>query len=346
MKGYALILLAAALLLLLLPLPALPRDTATAAPPAESIVDVPADDSQTDTPQTTAPTTTAPTTPATPTQGEFKVLCTEQVIPLAERDFLIRTLAFEMSPTYHVEALKAQAVAAYTYYGRRRQAQKTQPDAALKGADFVTPAEDFPAACTPEKLQERWGENYTLYYDKICQAVDAVLGKTMTRDGELIDACYFAISNGCTESAEVVWGADIPYLQAVASPGDRLAPDYETTVTFTTDQVRSALETVEPTVSLPEDPATWFGTPTLSEAGTVTAIPVGDATLSGTKVRELLGLRSATFAVRYEKEAFTFTVKGYGHGVGMSQYGADYLARQGYTWQEILQYYYADVTIS
>ena len=99
------------------------------------------------------------------------------------------------------------------------------------------------------------------------------------------------------------------------------------------------------TVELGKDPATWFGTPTLSEAGTVTAQPIGDVTLPGTKVRTVFGLRSATFTVTYHAGQFTFAVRGYGHGVGMSQHGADYLARQGYTYPQILAHYYVGTKV-
>ena len=171
-------------------------------------------------------------------------------------------------------------------------------------------------------------------------------GVTLTYDGKLIDACYHAISCGTTEEAETVWGADIPYLQAVASPGDRLSPSYASTVTHSSDEVRTILTAELPDLTLSEDPATWFGSPTLSDAGTVAQQPVGDTTLAGTRVRRLFGLRSAAFAITYADGTFTFAVKGYGHGVGMSQYGADYLARQGYSYAEILKYYYTDVTVN
>ncbi len=331
MKGYGLLFLAAAALLLLLPLPAFSKEKAPV-PQAPAVSDG------------TGASNTADTGDTPTQEAVFRLLCGEEVVTLSEREFLLRTLAHEMSPTAHTEALKAQTVAAYTYYSRRRAMQKEKPDAALKGADFVTPDENFPAAYTAEALQQRWGEKYEAYRKKLETAVDSVTGYTVQRDGELIDACYFAISNGSTESAATVWGADIPYLQAVASPGDRLAPDYSTTLTLSADEVKTALA-AETTVTLSADTATWFGKPTLSAAGTVDTIPVGGTPLQGTRVRELLGLRSATFTVACEKDRFTFTVYGYGHGVGMSQYGADYLARQGYTYEEILQYYYQGVTL-
>lgn len=332
MKGYGLLLLILAGILLLLPLPALPKQAAkdvTAPPPTDD---------------TGSKDDTAVKEEPTP-EPVFRMLCGDEVVTLSQRDFLFRTLAMEMPASYHEEALKAQAVAAYTYYHRRRVAQEKKADAALKGADFVSPNEQFPQEYTEAKLRKRWGEDYATYCEKINQALDAVAGEVITYEGNLIDACFHAISNGTTESADVVWGAEVPYLQAMASPGDRTAPGYQSEKTLTAEEVKKALKSVDPAVKLGEDPAKWFGKPTLSEAGTVEIQPVGNQKLAGTKIRQLMGLRSAAFTVTYKEGAFLFTVRGYGHGVGMSQYGADYLAREGATYKEILAHYYADTKV-
>jgi len=331
MKGYTLILLVMAGLLLLIPLPAL--QSPPSAPPVSD-----------ETPVESRPQAT---TPPDPVQGDdmFRILVDDTVVELGVREFLIRTLAMEMSPTYHEEALKAQAVAAYTYYSRRQKLQQKSPDPALKGADFATPDAAFPGNYTAVGLKKKWGDAYDTNYNKICRAVDAVIGKTITHNGELIDACYFALSGGSTESAAVVWGSDIPYLQAVASPGDVLAPTCESRLSFTAADFKEKLTAAHSDLTLGDDPAGWLGELTHSSAGTVTAFPVGNLTLTGGQVRTALGLRSACFTVSYDKEGFAFTVKGYGHRVGMSQYGADYLARQGYRYDEILTYYYKGVTV-
>ncbi len=352
MKGYITLFALAAALLLLIPLPALPHTaqstpSSSHSPEADSNPDnLPAGAATATT--TVAATTTAATTTTAPAAADdtFRLLVGDEVVTLTERDFLIRTLAFEMPPAYHAEALKAQAVAAYTYYGRRRAAQQAETDPALKGAHFATPDATFPGNYTETALKSRWGTNYTVYYNKLAAAVDAVLGHTITYDGQLIDACYFAMSNGATQSAETVWGSEVPYLHSVASPGDCLSPDYQTTLTLPTDKVKAALLAACPTLVLPTDEGAWFGKPTVDATGHVATQPVGNTSLTGPAVRAALGLRSATFTVAYTKGNFTFTVKGYGHGVGMSQYGADYLARQGYTYEEIIKYYYEGVTIT
>ncbi len=342
MKGYALLLVLVAALLLLLPLPALPAATDHDAPPATTTI--PTATTTTTTPKATPSTTTAPF--AAESVGFFRLLVGENVVELEEREFLIRTLAYEMPPTYHTEALKAQAVAAYTYHARRRALQRETPDPTLKGADFAVTDVTFPGNYSSEALRRRWGDSYDLHYNKLCAAVDAVLGKTVCYDGALIDACYFAISSGTTEDAATLWGSEVPYLRSVASPGDTLSPQYETKVSFTPAQLAETLSNPEGlTVDQTADPAGWLGEASRSAAGTVTALPVQGTPVTGTRLRELLELRSACFTVAYGDGQFTFTVRGYGHGVGMSQYGADYLARQGYTYEEILKYYYTNVEV-
>lgn len=338
MKGYALLALGAAILLLLLPLPAL------FASGGELPAAAPAGTESTPAAPTTA-TTTAPAATPDESKAVFRLLVGSTVIELEEREFLIRTLAFEMPAAYHTEALKAQAVAAYTYYSRQRQRQQEKADPALQGADFATPDPAFPEGYTQAALQERWGEKYTVYYNKLSTAVDAVLGKTITYQGALIDACYFALSPGATDAAATIWGNEVPYLQPVASPGDKLSPQYETVVTFSAKELKSKLCAAYSGLQLPEDPTGWLGTPTTAETGTVTGLPVGGQTLTGAQIRQALGLRSACFTVTCADGQFRFTVHGYGHNVGMSQYGADYLARQGYGYEEILKYYYTGVSV-
>ena len=278
----------------------------------------------------------------------FRILDTKsgQVVEMSERDFLIGTVANELYPTYHIEAMKAQAVAAYTYYGRKRTAARAKPDPDLKGADFSDVSSRFPEGYTVEGLKERWGTNFDTYYNKICEAVDAVEGQRILYEGEPIFAAYHAISPGETETAEVVWGVDYPYLQAVPSPGDKLSPNYESVVTVPQADFSAAIGKAIEGCKLEGDASGWItGEPELSPSGTVTKLTVGGIAVTGKQIREALSLRSACFTVSYADDAFKFTVRGFGHGVGMSQYGADYMARQGSDWKEILQHYYTGTTI-
>lgn len=279
----------------------------------------------------------------------FRVLVEEtgEVVEMSGREFVIGTVANELYPTYHIEAMKAQAVASYTYYGRKRAAARKKPDPDLKGADFSDVGASFPKGYTKEGLQERWGKNFDTYYTKVCQAVDAVYGKQLMYENEPIFAAYHAISSGTTETAQTVWGVDYPYLQAVPSPGDQLSPHYETTVSFSAEEFSKALTQKVDGLRLEGDAAAWVtGTPECSASQTVTKITVGGMTLTGQQMRAALGLRSACFSLAYQDGNFTFTVCGYGHGVGMSQYGADYMARQGSTYAEILSHYYPQTTLT
>ncbi len=271
-----------------------------------------------------------------------------KVIEMSERDFIIGTVSCEMSPTYDTEALKAQAVAAYTYYSvkRARARSADTPDKSLAGADFSDVPTRFPEGYSREGMKERFGEKATEYYDKIAAAVDAVLGQKIYYKGEPIVALYHAISPGTTEIPANVWGGSYPYLRSVPSPGDLLAPQYETTISVSADDFAAKMKTIDDTLKPDDDPKKWLeGKPTCSDAGTVLSIKVMGKAFTGAEMRTAFGLRSACFTLAYQEDTFTFTVKGYGHGDGMSQYGANYLAEQGADYREILTFYYTDVEI-
>lgn len=273
-------------------------------------------------------------------EAVFRVLdaSANVVYTFTERDFLIYTVAAELPASYPPEALKAQAVAAYTYYTY----QKNRHAAGVEGADFSDVPGDFPSSYTTDALKERWGDQYEHYLQKIADAVDSVAGEMMLYEGKPIFAAYHSCNSGMTETAKTVWGVDYPYLQSVASSGDALSPKYTSTATVSDKEFAAAF----PDLKLTGDAAGWIsGTPTVSAAGTVTAITIGGKEYTGREVRSALELRSACFTVTHGKDGFTFTVKGYGHGVGMSQYGAKEMADRGFTYEEILKHYYHGVTL-
>lgn len=269
----------------------------------------------------------------------------EKVVSMNEWDFIFYTVAAEMPVDYGEEALKAQTVASYTYFCRQRLSQKKSPSAALHGADFADVPSCFPDGYTDDYLKEKWGNRYTECRRTLEKAVNAVFGQTLTYEGELILAAYHAISCGNTEAASVVWNTDYPYLKSVPCPGDTLAEGYETTARFTAAELAAALSEVNG-VSLSGTADGWMGNISHSAAGTVTSMEIGGQTLTGRQVRKLLGLRSASFTAAYTNGSFLFTVRGFGHGVGMSQYGAGYLARQGMSYAEILKYFYTGAELS
>lgn len=271
----------------------------------------------------------------------FKVLLGDNktVIEISEFDYICGAVACEMPATYHEEALKAQAIACYTYAVKARNQQLKTPSPELKGAYISSDSSVHQGYKTKEELKEKWGDKYDTYYSKIESAVKAVSGKVITYDDELITPAFHAISSGKTEDASVIWGGQVPYLVSINSAGDRLSPDYSSTLILNCEQFSSLVANLEG-VTLPQDPSAWVTQIEVSNAGTVTSITIGDKTFDGTTVRKAFSLRSNCFSVEYKNNSFVFNVTGYGHGVGLSQYGADYMSRQGSKYNEILYHYY------
>ena len=228
---------------------------------------------------------------------------------------------------------------------RLREQNRAAPDESLKGADFSADPQGWKSYTTEKLFRERYGDLADAYWKAICGAADEACPYLLTWEGEPIVAAYNSMSSGTTEDASNVWTGSEPYLVPVESFGDTLAPDYETTERFPVQEVAEKLQNAWPDISLGEDPAGWLKVTERSEGGYVTGMTAGDRAIHGKELRSLLGLRSSDFTVACDGASFTFTVRGYGHGVGLSQYGADYLARQGATFDEILAHYYPGATL-
>lgn len=278
---------------------------------------------------------------------EFKVLdlSTEKIEKYTAKEFAIGAIAAEMPPSFHTEALKAQGLAALTYAMRLKMQNAEQEDESLKGADFSVGDGTFTGFMTKEQMQEQYGDHFDAYYEKIEQAAEEICDQLIIYDSQPIVAAYHAISGGKTEAAQNVWQSAVDYLVPVDSAGDELSPDYEKTTTMSAEEVKEKLSSGIDGTDFSSDPSQWITIVSRTESETVNEVKVGGVSTTGKQIRSLLGLRSADFSVSYQDNAFTFTTKGYGHAVGMSQYGADYLARQGYTYQQILQHYYTGVQI-
>ncbi len=276
------------------------------------------------------------------TTREFHLLdeSTGTMITVSDKEFLYGAMVTEMSPTYEEEALKAQAVAAYTYYSNLRQQQAKKPTASLKGADFTVNTEKWLIYTTKEQMQKRWGKNFDTYYAKLTKIVDEVYGKTLQYEGQLITATYYAISSGQTENAKEVWGSDYEYLVPVASPGDVYASGYQTDVTLTEEEFKAKALAKWDDCDFSGTADKWIGEISHTSSGSIRTIQIGGVTCTGNDARNAFNLRSANFTCKYQDGKFLFTVKGYGHGVGMSQVGAQYMAEHGSTYQEILAWYY------
>jgi stage II sporulation protein D len=250
-----------------------------------------------------------------------------------------------MPASYEPEALKAQVIACHTYAERMRRIQQKTPDPAFCGADLSDDCNRCQAYYNDDALRTLYGADYPKYYGKIAAAVDAAGDLLLCFDGEPAAAVFHAVSAGRTDSAEAVWGTALPYLIPVDSPDDRGAPDYLHTSDFPAETVKAALCAAEPDCVFGDDPAAWFSGALTAESGTVMQIQAGGVSFSGQRIREILGLRSAAFSAEYTGSVFRFTVRGFGHNVGMSQYGANEMAKKGSSFGEILLHYYPDTVL-
>lgn len=236
-------------------------------------------------------------------------------------EYVVGVVAAEMPAAFPEEALKAQAVAARTYQVRQMQAA---------GRDNVL-YDVGQAYITPEEQRGKWGENYPFYASKIRKAVRETAGEIMVYEGEPILAAFHAQSAGRTEDALHVWNSPVPYLKSVDSREDKKAPQNETTAAFSEKELEKKLGSGDLTIL------------SRTDAGYVLQVQAGGTVFSGREVREKLHLRSTNFEIEEKDGEILFTVHGYGHGVGMSQYGASFLAEEGKNYREILRYYYQGI---
>ena len=237
--------------------------------------------------------------------------------------YLVGVVLAEMPAQFPSEALKAQAVAARTY-ARKAQQDKKHEDGSLCGSSLCCQGYTDPEAYVAQ------GGSLELL-EKVQCAVKETEGLCLTYNGSLIEATYFSSSNGQTEAALAVWGTDYPYLISVESPETAQAQ----TETFSLQAFSEALGQ-----KLSGEPGQWIGEIRYTQGGGVESIEIGGMRYSGTHLRSLLGLRSTDFEIHAEEDWICVTTRGYGHRVGMSQYGAEAMAEQGTTFDQILAHYY------
>ena len=249
-----------------------------------------------------------------------------KIIKLNLEEYIIGVVAGEMPASFNLEALKAQAILARTY------ALKS-----IKNNKKLTDTVSTQVYIDTNQMKSKWGSDYSKYYNKIKCAVDSTKGYYITYKGNLIDAVYHAISNGYTEDSIAVWGHSISYLKSVDSKWDKNVSGYKKTITISSSKVLSV-----------------FGINDLSNieiisrnsSGRVNNVKVGSDTYSGVDIRTLLGLRSTDFDIDILNGNLVITTRGYGHGVGLSQYGANGMAKEGYSYDKILKHYYSGITIN
>jgi len=254
-------------------------------------------------------------------------------------EYLAGVVLSEMLPSFELEALKAQAVAARTFAARMQQNSKHTD------ADLCADPSCCQAYHSRMQLEKKLGAAFEESWEKATRAVSETEGEVLTYDGRLIEAVYYSCSGGFTEPAEAVWGSDVPYLQAVESPGEEGSEKYSTRITVPFSVFQRKLQDAAPAVRFAVLPEGWLGAVERSAGGGVAEMELGGVRFSGTKLRSLFALPSTLFDLRAEAAGMVFYVRGSGHRVGMSQYGADAMARQGADYGQILRHYYQGVTI-
>ncbi len=251
-----------------------------------------------------------------------------EVVEMELENYVSRVVLGEISTGFEPEAMKAQAVATRTYTLRCIEKGNKHPQGAV-----CTDHRCCQAYKEPEAYLEDGGTESGL--DKLYDAVEQTRGQVLYYEDALINATYFASSGGQTEDAVAVWGAEYPYLQSVESPGEEDCGYFGNQVSFTSKEFQDKFGG-----TLVGNPQDWFGMVTYTDSGSVELIRIGGKLYTGVEIRKLLGLRSTMFSVEIHGDSIRFTTNGYGHRVGMSQYGADAMAARGSTYQEILAHYY------
>ena len=280
--------------------------------------------------------------PAEPVQEErtVRVLCGGTVQTETVDKYLTRVVLSEMPASFEEEALKAQAVAARTFACRQMAHGKHE------NADVCTDSACCQACRTEDELQTRLGADFDDAWEKAARAVTETAGEVLTYDGALIEAVYFSCSGGTTEAAAAVWGTDVPYLQPVESPGEQSAAKYASSVTVSAAAFAQKLQSQDDDLCLRGDPSGWVTSLTRTAGGGVDTAVIGGRRFRGTQLRGLFGLNSTKFTLTEQDGTFRFDVLGYGHRVGMSQYGANAAAALGFDYRAILRYYYRGVRIT
>ena len=263
-------------------------------------------------------------------------------IPLDE--YLLGVVSAEMPANFEQEALNAQALVArtYTIYSIKRNKNKHE------GADICDSSTCCQAWISKEDRLARWNEDVREeYWNKIVKAVNTTKGKVITYNGDVIDAFFHSNSGGITEIPVNVWGGtNFPYLQSVQTSGEEGYSQYSSEVTLTQEELINKIRAKHSDFNIDISQQDSVKILEYTEAGRVKNIQIGNLKLSGVEVRSLLGLKSTNFKIEINNGKVTFRVTGYGHGVGMSQTGADSMAKQGSNCEEIIKHFYTGVEIT
>ncbi len=259
----------------------------------------------------------------------------KETISIPIEDYVKGVVAAEMPSDFNMEALKAQALTARTFVVTKLK----NPSANLPDQAVVTDTIQDQVYKDQAQLKKAWGEEFDEKYARIEEAVQATTGQILTYEGNPIYASFFSTSNGYTENSEDYWENKAPYLRSVESPWDVDSPKYEDKATFTVAEFEQKLG-----VDLSNN--SIGSIENLTEGKRVAEVSVGGKTFTGREIRDLLGLRSSDFTWERVGDTINVVTKGYGHGVGMSQYGANGMAEDGKAYADIVKHYYQGVAIS
>ena len=292
------------------------------------------------TPPGTGPAVPALSPTASDEGGRIKLLCAGELLELPLEEYLVGVVAAEMPASFPQEALRSQAVAArsYTLY---RAAAKRHGE-----AQVCTASGCCQAWMDESAMRSRWGADYGKYRARIESAVRSTAGEYLSYGGEAVCAAFHSSSAGMTEASGSIW-SPTPYLVSVASPETaENVPGLVTRAWISPGDFSAALREKYPTARFSGPADTWLGPVEHSEGGRVESLLIGGVSVPGAALRQLFSLRSTAFELCWDGAGFLFTVYGYGHGVGMSQYGAKLMAEDGADYTRILAHYYPGTTLT
>jgi len=264
---------------------------------------------------------------------------TKEIKTMFLEEYILGVVIAEMPASFELEALKAQAVAARTY--TMNKIKNFSGNGLHDAADVCTDFSHCQAYISTENSIRNWGKNASANLKKCKKAVLETSGEIMTYDNEPVKAVFHSTSSGRTENAKDVWGGNVPYLVSVESNGETLSPSYKSEVSIKIKEFKEKFK--EHNVNFNKQ---LIGNITYTQGGAVKTIEIGNKKFEGRQIRSFFNLRSSCFKIEINDETVLFKVTGNGHGVGMSQYGANYMASQGNSYKEILKKYYTGINIT
>ncbi len=270
----------------------------------------------------------------------------KKVVRLPIEEYVVGAVAAEMPASFELEALKAQAVAARTLAIKKMRAFGGRGCEKHPQADICSKFNHCQAWISEQQMKNNWKDNYEANYEKIKKAVDETAGYIITYNNKPIEVFYHSTSNGRTADSGEAFSTSLPYYGVVDSPGEEESPRYRQTFTFSNAEFVKIFKKRYPNSKLSSSNlASQIKIKSYTESGRVAEVEVGGITVKGTDFRFLYGLNSTDFKFRFEKDKIKIDTTGFGHGVGMSQVGANYMAKQGHTYIDILKHYYKGIEV-